>query len=171
MNATQIIYAIALAGVFAFRPGFVAWWLLANMTATLAACFAMDIGALDRDGATLSIMIIDLATGAFLATRPGLPRIIAAAYVVMVPLYSLTIVLDVQSDTTFAIVNGIAFMQLAVAGIGSSGDSGGGGLRGFDGLSDHLATSFRIDPMGQGGMAMDRHLLSADSRGLTGGRE
>jgi len=169
MNDTQIIYALGLALVFALRgPGFVQWVLLANMAATLAACLALDLGMMERGAVTLSIMLIDLAAGAWLLQRPGLPRIIAAGYAVMVPLYSLTIVLDVQTGTTFAIVNGIAFLQLAVAGIGSSGN-GGGNRRGFHSLSDHLALSFRIDPVDERGVAQDRRNLSGNSRGLGDG--
>ena len=169
MNDTQIIYALGLALVFALRgPGFVQWVMLANMAATLAACLALDLGA-ERGGVTLSIMLADLAAGAVLLPRPGLPRVIAAGYAIMVPLYSLTIVFDVQTGTTFAIVNGIGFIQLAVAGIGSGADNGGGHRGGLSGLSGDLASSFRIDPMGKGGMAQDRRLLSGDSRGLDSG--
>lgn len=169
MNDTQIIYALCLALVFAMRgPGFVQWVLLANMAATLAACLAMDLGAMDRGAVTLSIMLADLAAGAWLLQRPGLPRIIAAGYAVMVPLYSLNIVFDVQSGTTFAIVNGIAFIQIAVAGIGS-GSNGGGNRRGLRGMPDHLALSARLDPVGQMDVAQDRHGLEGNSRGLSNG--
>lgn len=170
MNAAQIIYALALALIFAARgPIFPAWVLLANMLATLAACLAMDLGALERDGATLTMMIIDLASGAALMQRPGLSRVVAVGYAATVPLYSLTIVFEVQTDTTFAIVNGIAFIQLAVAGFGSGGN-GGGNRRRFCGLPDYLASSFRIDPVGERGMAQDRRHLSANSGGVKGGR-
>lgn len=166
MNSVQIIYAAALAAVFATRgPSAAAWGLLANMAATIAACLAMDLGALDRGNATIAIMLIDFATGAALMMRPGVARIIAAGYAVTVPIYSMTVIFGVQTGTTFAIVNAIAFIQLAVVYIGNGSDDLGNRDRRAS-LADHLASSFRSDPVGKGGMAQSHGLLSVDSRGV-----
>lgn len=129
MNTGQWLYMIALAGLFLWRgPTFCAWVLLGNAVVTLAACGAMDMGALDRHGATLTIMLIDFVAGAVLVSQPGLPRLLAIGYAVTVPLYATSVIFSVSEATLFAVVIGIGFVQIAVAGIGS-GDHGGGGLR------------------------------------------
>ena len=160
MNEAQIIYAIALAAVFAAHgPTFSAWVLLANMAATLVACLAMDLGALDRTGATMTMMVIDFASGAVLLTKPGQSRLIAMGYAVTVPIYAGTILAGIAESTTFAIVIGIGFCQLVVVGIGSGG---GHGLRRRSGRSDVFSAvsvqggDYRVLP--QSGRVRDPHV-------------
>lgn len=170
MNTAQIVYVIGLAGVFAFRgPNPAAWVLLANLAATLAACLAMDLGRLDRDAATLTMMIIDLASAAALLSMPGLPRVVAAFYAITIPAYSLNILFGVQIGTTFAIVNAVAFFQLAVAGLGGSGDDPGHRGRSAD-VADPVLLSGGNHGLDQGAMVLRAEMVSENSGWVNGKR-
>jgi hypothetical protein len=153
--------------------------MLADFVALMAIAGAMDLGLLVRNGdtdtATPAMMIVWVVSAAVLAFRSDtLSHILAGLSALAIPAFGLTIVFGVQISTTAAIVNAIAFIQLVVVGFGL-GNHGGGYGRGLRDMPGHLAASFQgdyvVEIAGQGGMAMDRHLLSADSRGLTGGRE
>jgi hypothetical protein len=166
MSGMQIAYAIALAGLFAWRgPSLTAWVLLGNMVAALVGCLAMDWGLLGRSDATLTMMLIDFVSAAILVTQPGLPRVIAAGYAATIPLYSLSIMFSVAESTTFAIVIGIGFAQLAVAGIGAGGDDRGNRGR-FSDVGYPVSVSGRNSGMGAGGLAQGASLLSPDRRRL-----
>ena len=140
MTTFQIVYVVVM--VLLVYP---AWgqqryalaWLWANLAATLAACLAMDVGYLDRDGATASMMVIDICAGVALCQRPGLPRLISWGYVVTVPIYAANIAFDVQTLATYAILNAVAALQVGVLVVGMG--SGGGGIRGRFGRSFPLA--------------------------------
>jgi hypothetical protein len=105
-------------------------WLWANLLSMLAAAYAMDIGLLDRTMATLTMLVVDCATGAGLALRPGAARLIAWGYAVTVPIYSLNLVFGVPIGSTFGIIYIAAFAQLGMLCLGSSGGFGGGSRRG-----------------------------------------
>lgn len=140
MNTFQIIYTLWLAGVFILRgPSRAVWALSANLVVTLLACLMFDLGQLDRVGLTVSLMVIDLATGAALVVAPGLARIVAVGYAITVPIYALNLLFGVQTDTTFAILYTVAAAQLGVASIGN-GNGGGNIRRRFD-VGNDLAVS------------------------------
>ena len=165
MNTGQIIYALALAGVFLWHgPSHAAWVLLANMAATLAACLALDFG-MDRSDATLTMMLIDFVSGAALVFKPGLSRVLAAGYATTVPLYALNILAGLSEGTTFAVVMAVGFIQIMVAAIG--GDSNDRGNRGRHSDVGHsLSISVRSSGLGASGMAQTAAMLSQDRRGL-----
>lgn len=129
MSGLQIAYALALTALAIWRGGYAVWCLVGNLVAFLAVCAFMDAGTLSRDDATVWFAVIDFATGAALALRPGLARIVAAGYVVTVPLYALDIAFGISTNTTFAIVWAIVALQVGVVAIGSSGNHGGGNRR------------------------------------------
>lgn len=129
MSGNQIAYALILAALTypawgRQRHALLALW--GNLLATLAICLAMDLGALERDAATVSMMIADLATGAVLSTKPGAARIIALGYAVTIPIYSINLVFGLPISATFGVVYIAAFAQLGVLAIGSFGGDGGG---------------------------------------------
>jgi hypothetical protein len=131
LNDFQIIYTLILVALTypawgRQRYPLVCLWV--NLVCNLAACLAMDLGALDRDGATVAMLTVDLSTGVALALRPGISQIIAWGYAITGPLYFLNLVAGVAIDATFAIVYVAAITQLGVLAIGSLG-SGGGGIR------------------------------------------
>jgi hypothetical protein len=127
----QIIYCLAIAGLFAWRGSTYAAWVIAlDQVAILAACLAMDLGALTDSGSLLTMMLIDVAAGVALISRPGLPRLLSIGYSLTVPLYALEVHDYLSRDTTFALVMAIGFVQIVVAGIGSSGGDYGHGNRG-----------------------------------------
>ena len=131
MNDFQITYTLILVALSIpawSRQKYALVCLWANLVCNLAACLAMDLGALDRDGATVAMLTVDLSTGVALALRPGVSQIIAWGYAITGPIYFLNLVADVAIDATFAIVYVAAITQLGVLAIGSLG-SGGGGLR------------------------------------------
>ena len=164
MNTGQIIYALALAGVFLWRPGYAAWVLLANMAATLAACLALDFG-MDRSDATLTMMLIDFIAGAALVVKPGLPRLLSVGYATTVPLYALNIVAGLSDGTTFAVVMAVGFIQIMVAAIGGDSNDRGNRRRRSD-VGHSLSISVRSSGLGAGGMAQTAALLSQDRGGL-----
>lgn len=176
----QMAYAVCLAALFSWRgPSFILWVMLADFVALLVIAGAMDLGLLVRNGdadtATPAMMIVWVVSAAVLAFRPDtLAHVLAGLSALAIPVFGLTIVFGVQISTTAAIVNAIAFIQLVAVGVGL-GNHGGGAGRGLRDISAHMAASFQGDYVGeiagQGGVALDRHLLSADSRGLIGGRE
>jgi len=134
VNGFQAAYLIALACLTypawrGHRFAVLALW--GNMVAMLAASLAMDLGALDRGNASLTMMIIDLATGVALATRPGLERVIAAGYAVTVPLYvPLIHGLFTGLPSQFTLVYLVSALQIGALAIGTlRGHSGGGGRR------------------------------------------
>jgi hypothetical protein len=136
VSGNQIAYALILAALSypawgRQRFAMVALWC--NMLAVLAICLAMDLGAMGRDDATLSMMIADLATGAALATKPGASRIIALGYAITVPIYSVNLVFGMPITATWGIIYIAAFAQLGLLAVGSFGGDGGGGggRRGF----------------------------------------
>ena len=154
MNAAQIIYVAWVALIFiGLGQSFALWVLTANMVATLLACLAMDLGYLDRDGATLSMMVIDFAAGAMLLASPGLPRLIAAGYAANLAFYTANIVFGVSADTTFAVVIAIGFLQLAAVSIGQDGGNGVRRDRGPPDVGYSLGLSGRIESMGQADLA------------------
>lgn len=171
IDVGQTAYAVILTALFAWRgPNFVLWVLLADFFALLAVLGAMDIGILVRDEvtdtATPALMIVWLASAVAFILRPGqLTIAMASLSAAAILVFIVTVGFDVQISTTAAIVNVIAFIQLAVAGFGS-GNNGGGNSRGLRDMPDYLASSLRIDPMGERGMAQDRRHVSANSRGL-----
>ena len=140
MNSFQIAYTLWLAGVFILRgPSRAVWALAANLVVTLLACLMFDLGHIDRIGLTVSLMVIDVASGAALVVAPGLSRIVAVGYAVTVPIYSLNLLFGVQNDTTFAILYTVAAAQLGVVSIGN-GNGGGNIRRRFD-VGHSLAVS------------------------------
>lgn len=144
MSGNQIAYALILAALTypawaGQRFAVVALW--GNMVAILAICLAMDLDAIGRDMATLSMMIVDLATGAALATKPGSARIVALGYAITVPIYSMNLVFGLPIGATFGVVYLVAFAQLGVLAVGSFGGDGGGGRRGRVPVRNPLAVS------------------------------
>lgn len=146
MNDFQIGYTLALLAL-AYpawkRQRYAFCGLLANLVATLLACLAMDLGALDRTGATMTMLIIDLATGVALAMKPGTAQLLAWGYAVTVPIYFANLLLGVQIGATFAIVYVVAVAQLGVLGIGTLGGNSGGGGRRYPARGVSLAVQAR----------------------------
>ena len=166
MSGPQIAYAVALAALFVWRgPSFTAWVLLGNMGAALVGCYAMDLGLIGRTDTTLAMMLIDFVSASLLLTQSGLPRVIAAGYAVTIPLYALNVVFGVSEGTTFALVIGLGFVQLVVAGIGSDSDDRGNHSRNAD-MEISLSAPGRNSGMVSGGFAQVAGLLSQDHRGL-----
>jgi hypothetical protein len=133
VNSFQVAYLLALVALT-----YPAWgWqryalgcLWGNLLAMLAASLAMDLGALDRADASITMMLIDLSTGAALSMRPGLSRVIAAGYAVTVPLYVPAISgLFTRGDANFTIIYIVASLQLGALAVGSFGGFGGGSGR------------------------------------------
>lgn len=131
MNDFQIAYLIALAALT-----YPAWGrqrhalicLSGNLAATLLACLAMDLGAVDGAEARVWMMVIDLATGVALAMRPGLPRVIAAGYALTVPLYiPLINGLFTRGIADFTVVYTVSALQIMALAFGTLGDNSGGG--------------------------------------------
>jgi len=142
----QIAYTIAMVAITYLAWGKQRYALAVlglNLIATLAVCLAMDLGYLDRDGATASMMVTDIFAGALLVMRPGLSRIISWGYAVTVPVYAANLTFDVQPPTTYAILNAIAGLQLGVLTIGMGGSFGGGGKRGRSFSDGSVAISER----------------------------
>lgn len=169
MNNAQIIYVVWVALIFWIRtPNPAMWVILANMVATLAACEAMDLGWLVRspqyDDATMTEMLIDFVSLAVLLQWRGLSLIVAAGYALCIATYSLTVFFGVQITTTFAIVVGIGFVQLAVISIGSDGNNGGRRLRRLHGLCYTMASSRRYGQVHARGLAESRQVFSSDKR-------
>ena len=167
ISIPQAVYGLGLVLLFGLRgPSLVAWVLLADFVAVLAIMGAMDFGLLVRepghDEVTASVMVVWCVTAAILAPRPGLGRVLAMfnAAGVMVMIFGLF--WGVQISTTSAIVNAIALIQLAVAGIGSSGADGGGRRISFGEIP--VAVSQGRDVMASGGMAKGASVLSQDRR-------
>lgn len=129
MNQFQITYSLALLALTVpawGRQRYALACLWGNLIATLAICFAMDMG-LDPDTSRLSMMITDLATGAVLAIRQGLPRVIAAGYAITVPFYALAISgLFTRGDAAFTLIYVAAALQIGALAIGSLGGHSGG---------------------------------------------
>ena len=132
MNDFQIAYLIALVAL-----SYPAWGrqrhalglLWVNLVATLGVCLLMDLGLMGRGSATVSMLLVDLATGVALSLSVGLSRVIAGGYAVTVPLYFLAILGVAQIDTTYGLVYIAATAQLGVLAVGSLGNGGGGGRR------------------------------------------
>jgi hypothetical protein len=147
MTDAQIIYAVIVALLWVLKADrFVMAWLTANLGAMLLAAGLMDLGVLSRDGATATMMIIDLATGIGLSFGKGTARLIALGYAVTIPIYSLEMAFGVSTTTTVGITLVVAFVQLGVVGLGHfSGGSGGsrGRLRRFGAAQASLAPSSR----------------------------
>ena len=105
-------------------------WLAANFAATLLACLGMDLGIQSDIDATVTMMIVDFATGVAMMSKAGLSRVISATYALTVPLYGLAIhdlLTRIEPDFTLMyIVNGMQIMALA---FGALGDNSGGGPR------------------------------------------
>lgn len=165
ISPAQAAYALGLAVLFYWRgPSITAWVLLADFIAILAIAGAMDMEWLDRKQATLSMLVVWVVSTAILATMPL--KILAALGAVAVGAFIAAIRFDVQTSTTSAIVNAVAFIMLAVALYGLGGDSGGGGRLAVD-----RPLSVGLPPrdigMGQAGVAQRADLLSPDRRGLT----
>jgi len=168
MDRTQVGILAGLMALFLVRgPSLAAYVLAGNMVATLSLCAAMDLQAIDRDGATLSMMLVDAVSGAVLISHAGMPRVLAAIYAAMVLVYSLNILFGVQISTTFAIVNVCTFIQLAVAGIGGT-DNGAGNRRRFGNVGAAVFLSRRNTRLDQAAMGPRATMVSTDSGGLNG---
>lgn len=131
MNTYQIAYLLALAALTwpAWgRQRYAMGWLWANLAATLAACLAMDLGLMGRDGATVSMLTIDLISGVALSLRPGISRLIAWGYAITVPLYFMNLAFGMAIDATYGFIYIAATAQMGVLVIGCGFGSGGGGL-------------------------------------------
>jgi len=125
VNSFQIItgvWFLALLVITKPNPPLVV--SIANFCVALLICLAMDLGAIDRDGATLSMMIVDLAAGAALVTRPGFSRVMAATFGVSSLLHALNLGFGVSLNSTFAVVYTVNVVQLGALSIGSCGGSG-----------------------------------------------
>ena len=135
MNGVQVAYAVALL-VLTYpawgRQRYALGWLWANLAGILAICLAMDLGAIDRDTATVSILLTDLIAGVGLAVRPGVSRIIAWGYAITIPIYFPTLIWGKPIDATFGLVYSVIVAQMGVFAIGCLPGSGfgGGGRRG-----------------------------------------
>ena len=165
MSGPQIVYAIALAGLFWHSgPSFTAWVLLGNMLAALLGCLALDLDWLGRADTTLTMMLIDFVSGSLLLTRPGLPRAIAVGYGITIPVYALSIIFSVSESTTFAVVIAIGLVQIMVAGIGADSDDRGGRNR-YPDVGGPVPSSGGNHGMAQGGLAQSADLLSPNHRG------
>jgi hypothetical protein len=115
MNDFQIGYTIALVALTYpawGRQRYALLWLWFNLVATLAVCLAMDLGAIDREGATVSMLIIDLCAGVGLALRTGVPHLIAWGYAITVPIYFANLIWGKPIDATFALVYIAAIAQM-----------------------------------------------------------
>ena len=160
MNTWQIIYIVWLAGIFWVRnPNPAMWVLLVNALVTLAACEAMDLGLLSRapgnDQATMAQMLIDFVSLATLLNWRGLSKVIAAGYMVTVPVYSYSIIFGGSIDTTFAVVMAVGYAQLVAVSVGSNGGNGRRRLHRLLGVLHPMASSRRIVSVGQGDLARD----------------
>lgn len=132
MNGFQVAYLAALVALT-----YPAWdrqrhalgLLWANLVVTLGVCLLMDLGIMSRGSATVSMLIVDLATGAALSLGRGVSPVIAWGYAVTVPLYFLAILGVAQIDTTYGLVYIAATAQLGVLAVGSLGNGGGGNRR------------------------------------------
>lgn len=133
MNGFQVAYLLALAALTCpawngQRYALLCLW--GNMLAMLAASLALDLGAMDRNAASITMMMIDLSTGVALAMRPGLSRVIAAGYAVTIPLYVPMISgFFTRMAEPFTIIYVVSAAQIVVFGLGSFGGNGGGGGR------------------------------------------
>lgn len=123
MSTPQIIYATWLALLFVSgKHRFTVLVVTANMVAILAACGLMDIGAVDRDRATGLMMVADVATGATLAWRAGVSRVVAWGYAATVPLYSASLIFGYSEIATSALVYVVAYAQLGIISVGKPSD-------------------------------------------------
>ena len=133
MNQFQAAYLLALIALTypawkGQRYALLCLW--GNMLAMLAASLALDLGAIDRNAASVTMMMIDLSTGVALAMRPGLSRVIAAGYAVTIPLYVPMISgLFTRMTEPFTIIYVVSVAQIVVFGLGTFGGNGGGGGR------------------------------------------
>jgi len=131
VNTYQTVYALALLAL-AYpawgRQRFAFLCLAVNLAATLLACLAMDLGAVDGESARVWMMMIDLATGVVLAMRPGLPRVISLGYALTVPLYvPLIHGLFTRANADFTVVYCVAALQILALALGTLGDNSSGG--------------------------------------------
>jgi len=125
VNQTQEIYALALACIGLVRFNVFAWKVLViSFLATLYVCYGMDIDAVTPRDAVSWYIVIDLVTCMALALHDRLAKVVACGFVITIPVYLLTSILDVQNSTTFAIVYPIAFIQLGVLFFGADNSGG-----------------------------------------------
>lgn len=172
----QAAYALGLAVLFYTRgPSLIAWVLLADFIAILAVMGAMDFGLLVRapgnDQATGAVLVVWCITAAVLVSQPGLARVLAGFSFVGISIFAATLYFGVQTGTTSAIVNALALVQLAVAGIGLGGDDGGNRGR-YSDRGNPVSVSGGDYGMvgssaaqGAGGLARRADLLSQDGGG------
>jgi hypothetical protein len=120
VNEFQQAYVVILIALWplAYRHVWVMSVLTANMVANLGAAGAMDIGLLTQDHARGWMLTADLVSGAALAVKSGLARVVACGYAVSVGAY----VFDLSEYTTFGIVYATAALQLGAVAIGSGGN-------------------------------------------------
>jgi hypothetical protein len=161
----QAIYAFGLVLLFGLRgPSLVAWVLLADFVAIMAIMGAMDLGLLTRapghDQPTGAVLVVWCLTAAIFVTQPGVAKVLACISALGIAAFAATLLFGVQASTTSAIVNALAFVQLAVAGFGT-GD-GGGSYRGRADQPLSVAVSAGSVGMGAGGYARGADLLSQD---------
>lgn len=125
MNSFQILTGVwFLALLIVAKPNAALIVSIGNYAAALLVCLAMDLGAIDRDGATLSMMICDLAAGAALVARPGFSRVMAATFGITSLLHALNLGFGVSVNATFAVVYAVNVVQLGALTIGSLGTPG-----------------------------------------------
>ena len=133
MNGFQVAYLLALIALTYpawGRQRYALGCLWFNLLAMLAASLAMDLGAMDWERSMLTMMLIDLSTGAALAMRTGLSRIIAAGYAITIPLYAPMISgLFTRLPDPFTLVYVVSAAQIGVLGLGTLGGNGRGGGR------------------------------------------
>ena len=133
MNTFQIAYSLALLALVYpawGRQRLVALLLLANLVATLVACWLMDIGAMPNGDSRAVMMQIDLITGVAMALRPGLAQVIAFGYALTVPLYwPLISGLFTRADLAFTLIYIVNALQIGALAAGIFGDHSGGGKR------------------------------------------
>ena len=165
ISAWQAAYAVGLVALFWVRgSSLIAGILLADFIALLAIAAAMDFAILDKADARWFMLVVWIGTAAFLITQPGAGRVMGAISAITAMIFLICLRFDVQIATTSAIVNAIALIQLAVAGIGSGGDDHGNRGRHSD-VGHSLSISVRSSGLGAGGMAQTAALLSQDRRG------
>ena len=154
MNQYQTAYLLALVALTYpawGRQRYALGCLWFNMLAMLAASLALDLGALDRGDASITMMLIDLATGTALAMRPGLSRVVAAGYAVTIPLYVPMISgFFTRLPEPFILIYAVSAAQIGVLALGSFGDNGRGGGRRLHSREVSMAISQRGAAMAGG---------------------
>lgn len=164
----QAAYAVGLIVLFWTRgASFIAWVLLADFIVLTGIAGAMDFGWLIReqgnDQVLGAMMVVWCVTAVVLAVHPKGSMLLAAFSAAGVVMMLTSLRFGVQISTTSAIVNTLALVQLAVAGIGTGGVDGGG-RRSASGVIS-VAQPQGYFGAGAGVMASRQNLLSQDRGG------